>query len=181
MRDAGYEPQEPYSGAQARWKCIHIQCGEVVYPQLGNIKSGWGGCARKCTGKEKHSHEDATALMRSAGFEPLEPYPGRSKPWRCVHDTCGREVTPRYSSIVRGSGCSICSGNQIDPEQRVSLMRSRGLEPLEPYKNAHAPWKSIHIECGMEVSPTANSIIPGADAPRRHILHPTLYSVAGPA
>ena len=47
MISKGFQPQVPYSGTHKRWKCIHLDCGTVVYPQFTNIQSGHGGC-KKC-------------------------------------------------------------------------------------------------------------------------------------
>ncbi len=46
---------------------------------------------------QRLNHDEATALMRSAGLEPLEPFPGVDRPWRCRHARCGHEVSPTGS------------------------------------------------------------------------------------
>jgi DNA-directed RNA polymerase subunit RPC12/RpoP len=57
---------------------------------------------------------EAEAQMRAAGLEPLAPYPGILKPWRCRCATCGREVNPPLASIRhRGGGCRYCAGRAI--------------------------------------------------------------------
>lgn len=102
MRDAGLEPLEPYPGSDKPWRCRHQACGREVSPRLGNIAAGRQGGCRYCAGTASIPPEAAVALMRSAGLEPLEPYPGATPPWRCRHVPCGREVKPRYSYIKRG-------------------------------------------------------------------------------
>jgi hypothetical protein len=47
---------------------------------------------------------ETVPVMRTAGLEPLEPYPGRDAHWRCRCNTCGREVNPRFVSIRKGQG-----------------------------------------------------------------------------
>ena len=47
MLNAGLKPLEPYVNALAKWKCIHIPCGQVVYPKYNMIQNGRGGC-RMC-------------------------------------------------------------------------------------------------------------------------------------
>jgi hypothetical protein len=48
--------------------------------------------------------------MRTAGYLPLEPYPGADHRWSCRHTPCGREVTPRLSKIRAGEGgCRHCA------------------------------------------------------------------------
>lgn len=52
---------------------------------------------------------DAHAIMTAQGLEPLEPYGGSSKPWRCRH-RCGRIVTPTLSNVAAGRGvCRYCN------------------------------------------------------------------------
>ncbi|MCW2890415.1 MAG: hypothetical protein JWL58_7277 [Streptosporangiaceae bacterium] len=54
----------------------------------------------------------AAAVMRGAGVDPIEPYPGTSKPWRSVCLRCNREVTPQFRHVRSGmsSGCIYCGG-----------------------------------------------------------------------
>ena len=47
MRDAGYEPLEPYSKSSTAWRCIHTKCGNEVTPSYATIQQGNGGC-RTC-------------------------------------------------------------------------------------------------------------------------------------
>ena len=44
MLRAGYKPLEPYTKSHGKWKCIHIVCGEIVYPSYHGISQGQGGC-----------------------------------------------------------------------------------------------------------------------------------------
>ncbi len=54
--------------------------------------------------------EAAAAVMRAAGVEPIEPYRNSQSPWRCRCLSCGREVAPRYTDVVRGyGGCKWCA------------------------------------------------------------------------
>jgi hypothetical protein len=85
MRAAGFEPLEPYPGADRRWHCRHEPCGEVRTPTLNQIRSRGTAC-RPCTaaaaGRRLWTLEAAEAEFRQAGLEPLVPWPGSStKPW----------------------------------------------------------------------------------------------------
>lgn len=155
MRKAGFEPLEPYPGAGVPWRCVHDveTCGREVTPCYSSIQQGRKGC-RFCGGGAVDP-EDAMAIMRAADFEPLEPYPGSSKPWRCVHDieTCGREVTPTYNKIQQGrKGCRFCGGGAVDPEDAMATMLSAGLKPMEPYPGSKVRWRCIHLRCKREVT-----------------------------
>jgi len=102
----------------------------------------------------------AIAIMRRAGLKPLEPYVDSKKPWKCKHLKCGRIVLPTYNAIQRGQGgCIFCAGLAVDPKEAKKLFISKGLRPIEPYPGQNKlPWKSIHLQCGREVSPSYNLI-----------------------
>ena len=44
MLKAGLKPLEPYKGNNTKWKCLHISCGQVVFPLYSSVKRGQGGC-----------------------------------------------------------------------------------------------------------------------------------------
>lgn len=46
------------------------------------------------TGRPRKDPREPEEIMRAAGLEPLEPYPGSAAPWRCRHTACGREAPP---------------------------------------------------------------------------------------
>jgi hypothetical protein len=106
MRAAGFDPLEPYPGnAHRQWRCVCKQCGGESSPALHSVRRGTGCrfCARRLAADE------AVTTMRAACFEPLEPYPGSKKPWRCRCTTCGNESSPHLSSVSKGSRCRYCA------------------------------------------------------------------------
>jgi hypothetical protein len=153
MKKSGYEPLEAYPGADKKWRALHIPCGNVVQPRLTNVKRKEAGC-RYCSGTVPITEEEARELFLSKGFVPQEPFKGTHYPWVSIHGMCGKQISPRYKAVRAGlAGCKYCSGNKVDSEDAVALMNSKGFKPLEPFLNTHTPWKSIHVECGKEVSP----------------------------
>lgn len=160
MRDAGLEPLKPYPGSDKPWRCRNEACGSEVTPRLGDIAAGRQGGCGYCSGTAPIPPEEAVALMRSAGLEPLEPYPGATLPGLCRHVSCGREVKPRCSYTRRGgSPCRWCAHNApVDPDQATALMRSAGLEPLEPYAGTDVPWRCRCTTCGTIGTPTHGSV-----------------------
>jgi hypothetical protein len=44
MKKAKLEPLVSYPGSKINWKCKCMKCGEIVYPNFGDIKQGDGGC-----------------------------------------------------------------------------------------------------------------------------------------
>ena len=53
--------------------------------------------------------EDARTIMVGHDLQPLEPYPGSGRPWKCLH-SCGKVVTPTLSNVSAGKGvCRYCN------------------------------------------------------------------------
>ena len=177
MRSHGLEPVEPYPGSARKWRCIHVACGREVTPTYSDVRQGRTSGCRGCsirpqpTAKSSkptktrgptrtHSRStvdpaEAADFMASRGYEPLEPYPGRDKPWRCRHAQCGREVTPRYGNIKAGWGAA-----QLAPGAGRAI-RSRptdegsgpctpgGLPRQQQALALHSP--RVRASCGGEV------------------------------
>jgi recombinational DNA repair protein (RecF pathway) len=160
MRFNNLEPLEPYTNTQTPWKCRCLTCGKTVTPRHNSVQRGSGGC--KYCAKRFVDAEDAIILMRRAKFEPLEPFLGANKPWKCRCLRCGKTVQPSYSSIQRGQkGCVYCGGKKVDSKEAFNFMVSKGLTPLEPYKRADGQWKCRCIRCLKEVTPSYSSVRQG--------------------
>ena len=104
--------------------------------------------------------DEALQVMREAGYEPLEPYPGWFVPWRFRCSVCGTEGATRAHGVrQRGGGCKTCArkrsgaASRLDPGVVAAKMRERGLEPLEPYPGAAVPWPVRCMVCGDESRP----------------------------
>lgn len=152
------KPLEPYPGNKLPWKCIHLPCGREVAPRYNGLSRGQGGC--EACGKNMVSEEVAYALLKKNGYRPLIAFPGGSNPWKCIHEVCGTKVELRAAYLRKGAvGCSFCSKTKpITASQANRFFKSRGFRPLEPFKNARTPMKSLHLVCGREVSPTWGSL-----------------------
>jgi hypothetical protein len=158
LKKLGLKPLEPYPGNKSPWKCIHLPCGREVSPRYNGLTRGQGGC--QFCGKNMVSEEEAFSLLKQNKYKPLMDFPGGSNPWKCIHETCGTKVEVRAAYLRSGGvGCSFCSGTKpITATQAIKFFKSRGFTPLEPFKNAKTPLKSIHTVCGREVSPTWASL-----------------------
>lgn len=100
--------------------------------------------------------------MVAAGVKPIEPYPGRNKPWRSRCLTCDRIVTPRLDSVLRGrGGCKYCGGKEVHPADAESVMRDAGLSPLEAFPGSHHHWPCECLECGRTVAPSYHTVAMG--------------------
>ncbi|MDA9918017.1 hypothetical protein N9D44_01760 [Pontimonas sp.] len=133
------------------------RCRKVFFLLVNTVENGLG--CPYCN-QRRVDPNDAGEVMRSFGLEPLEPYPGTPHAkWRCRCAKCGNVVTPVWSHARHGRGiCPHCSGNIVNVEQAVELMRSRGLEPLVDFPGSVKPWLCRCDNCGKETSPQYNTI-----------------------
>jgi hypothetical protein len=165
MRNAGLEPLVPYPGSNAKWKCKHLKCGEIVYPMHSWIVAGSGGC-QKCGYKRsglkgRVSETLAIQVMKKAGLTPLTPYVGANKPWKSKCSKCKQIVSPHYSSIQGGTGCGVCAGKIVIPEMAIKLMKKANLKPLVPYPGGRTNWKCKCMNCGEIVYPNYGDVKQG--------------------
>ncbi|MER5336936.1 hypothetical protein [Micromonospora sp. NPDC002717] len=138
MRAVNLEPQEPFPGANKRWRCQCLTCGSFTQPTYSNVSNGGGGCEtcrRRKQGNSKRSRfaEEATERLRAAGYEPLVEYPGAAHPWRC-RCRCGRDTTVRIGNVDAGQrGCRRCavSGFNASKPAIVYLLHNAELQALK--------------------------------------------------
>jgi len=168
MQGAGLEPLEEYPGTTQMWRCLCLGCGREVSPTHDHVKQSGRGCKHcslKTRGLEHRiDPEEAASLMRAAGLEPLEPYPTIHTSWLCRCRSCHRKVDPSLNSVKRGARCRFCSGTAVDPDEAVEVMRTAGVEPLEPYPGANAPWLCECLTCGRHPRPRYGGVRQGRGA-----------------
>ena len=122
LAELNLEPLEPYVKSDLNWKCRCLLCGETVFPKLKNLQRGDGGCfkcgMKKAGLKNRLEEEKALAILRKAGFTPLEPYINALTKWKMRHNVCNAIVYPKLNSISNAdgktSGCAVCSGHQVE-------------------------------------------------------------------
>lgn len=159
------EPLEPYSGMTTPWRCRCLRCGVEVFVRAHDLKVS-GGCAAcghaEGGAKNRHPERVVVGLLRDAGFEPLEPYPGVMTPWNCRCLTCGKSTTKTLNDIKnRVLGCRWCLRLIVDPDSAVKIMRNAGLEPLTGYPGSSKPWSCRCLHCRTIVSPYYCSVVSG--------------------
>jgi len=166
MIKAGLKPLEPYKSFSAKWKCLHIECGQIIYPTYASIYRGQGGC-RSCgfkTGSAKRKNNDNKLMkvMTKAKLQPLEPYKNNHAKWKCKCLNCKKIVYPTFNYVNRtNSGCVYCSKRKVDEAEVMATMRRVKLKPLVPYKDNKSKWKCLCLVCQKTVYPIYNSIQKG--------------------
>lgn len=139
MRAAGYEPLAPYPGASKPWKSLCAGCETVRQPTLNSLRSKGARCQTCWTRSNLLPEGVVVEVMRTAGFEPLEPYTRSDAPWLCRCLGCEAEASPTYTMVRLGkAGCMAC---------RVSLSlpgRSAGL-----YVMVHEEFRAVKVGIGV--------------------------------
>lgn len=136
-------------------------CGRIQQRTINSFDKGKG--CKYCAGAFIDPDE-AYQLFRSKGLRPLVPYPGQAKArWLCECEVCGEQPSPSYTLLAIGqaSGCSFCSGKEVNPISAEKLMREHGFEPLVPYPGSLKPWKSKCSTCGKTPTPSYSSVKDG--------------------
>jgi len=170
VRKLGHTPLEPYRSALKPWKMQCGGCGNTIAPKYNSLQQGaWGCkfCGHKKAGAKRREigSKRAVALMRKAGYQPLEPYPGSNVPWKSRCMKCDALVQPRLGGIQSGQGgCRKCgiessAASRMHTAQDAKKIALRNkLKPLEPYKGNSKRWKCECLRCGKVSSPYFSAI-----------------------
>ncbi|ROO82924.1 hypothetical protein EDD29_0409 [Actinocorallia herbida] len=179
MIGKGVWPVSTWPGGSQRWLCVCMKCGEFVTPRYNNVmQPGRGGCEPcgrlSSAANRRLPAEASVAEMRTAGVEPIEPYPGIDAPWRCrcLSPLCPglwmgdpADIRPRLADVRRSvaSACKFCARVAIRPERATYEMIERGVEPIVPYPGAAAAWHCRCLTCNStDISPSyANVVLTG--------------------
>ena len=156
MKKSGLNPLTEYPGTHKPWKSKCTKCKKIVNPHFTSVAKG-SGCIY-CAGR-RVDESDVRKYFKSAGYDPIGPYPGAKRKWKAVHKPCASVVHPEYSKVKQGRGCPVCAGNQkVTEKNAIKLFTKNLLQPLEPFKNSQSPWKSKCLKCGKQVSPTYSKV-----------------------
>ena len=165
VKKLGHTPLEPYRSALKNWKMQCGGCGNIIAPRYNSLQQGaWGCkfCGHKKAGAKRREigSKKAVAMMRKAGCEPLEPYPGSHAPWKSRCMKCDALVQPRLGGIQSGQGgckrCGIASSAQtrmFTPREAKKIAIKNKMKPLESYKGSNKKWKCKCLRCGKVSSP----------------------------
>jgi recombinational DNA repair protein (RecF pathway) len=149
FRESGLEPQGKFPGPHVPWTSIHLACGRTTSPRYAAIQQGQGAC-KYCAGNAVNETE-AIDFMERKGLSPLVEFPGANMPWRCIHASCGKEVSPTYGSVRSGQGgCKFCGGRHLDQAEARAKIISLGFTPIDDYQ-PQSRWRVIHDKCGTEI------------------------------
>jgi hypothetical protein len=157
MLEAGFEPLDPFVNAQTNWRSKCIKCEMESSPRFSHVVNKGTGC-RFCS-SNKISETDATDLMKSGGFDPLEPYPGAQRPWLCRCLTCGLESKPTFAGVKHlGAGCKFCNRNQLSKNEIETRLDLQKLKLQGSYVSSRVAMELHCLNCNFDFSATLKQI-----------------------
>jgi recombinational DNA repair protein (RecF pathway) len=146
------QPLEPFKTSHSKWKSRCLRCENEISPSYHDIKQGSSGC--KYCAPNFVNIPRINEVMRKAGLEPQEKYPGSRASWKVKHTVCGRIFKVEYANIRKSSSCRYCAGKAVIPKEAVALMKKSGLHPLVPYPGSRKPWKCRCAVCKRIIYPS---------------------------
>lgn len=128
IRAAGWEPLEPYPGADVPWRVRHLACQMELHRSYNTIRSkpqSCNTCYRTAHGHHIWTVESATEVFREIGLTPLEPYPGSSTNRGARDMTCAGVRSLRdWETSPRGRGHATSADLTGSPMRSVLIPRS---------------------------------------------------------
>jgi hypothetical protein len=158
MRAANLKPLAPYPGTKTKWKCKCLKCGEIVYPNYGDIKQGDGGC--KYCGGHYVDPDIVFKTMIAKGANPQTPYKSAGARWHCICQICKRDIYPSWNSVREGRNpCAYCARKKVVPEEAEKRMIAAGIKPMVKYPGARNRWQCRCLKCKRIVFPDYSSVV----------------------
>lgn len=162
MLKAGLKPLEPYRSANEKWKCLHLDCGQIVFPQYSLIKRGQGGC-RPCsfvkTGiASRVSPEQAQMKLKKQKLELVDDYKWVDKrtSFRIKCLLCNKVYKVNWDTLGkkgRNKGCEKCARtsaglSQVTLEKHTQLLAKHNLEAIGKHTGNSDLVKVHCLVCG---------------------------------
>jgi hypothetical protein len=171
------EPIGEFPGTHKPWSATCKLCArqtQILFTSVrkriainpSNPAQGCESCVFKALGKTRLLQQvEVEKRLSTLGMRVTGNYLGAFDPISAICLTCGIEsdVYPGHA-FTKGYACSNCALKKRNDtfrkpqEEAFSEMLQKGFKPLEPYVTLNASWRSIHLECGNEVSPSLGHV-----------------------
>ena len=159
-----------YSGVNKKLRVRCEICGNEIDAIFAVISRDSGRGCKPCAVNESRVRyrmdlEEVRSRLKVSNMKLLGDYKNSNTPVACKCLKCGVVRNIRISVLIKGSGCRPCSLARAGKKRRTNeitafkTMRILGkVEPLEPYQNQNAKWKSRCLTCGSIVYPRLGSV-----------------------
>lgn len=180
VRAAGYEPLESYPGNRTTpWRVRCTTCDAERAPTLKSIRDGWQCKHRYTDISHSTTADEAADELQTASYEPLEPYPGKTKAtWRVRCTECGTRRTVTLNRVRSGERCK----HQRAPKQRPGYSNRASLpadriislyqagqslkEIAAAYDTSDNTVRRLLDDHGVERRPSHHKFVPRVRGPR---------------
>lgn len=110
----------------------------------------------------RFSQTDVKKILKKNHLEIQGRYINSTTPVKALCLKCNNVTYPRVDHVnSRGHQCGFCNGSKGAAAKAIEFAKKLGHEPLEPYRNALAPWKMKCGSCGNVISPRFNTLQQG--------------------
>jgi len=159
-----------YHGAEKKIRVRCEVCGNEIEAIFSVISRKSGRGCKPCAVNESRLRyrmdlNEVRSRLKASNMKLLGEYKNSNTPVACKCLKCGVVRNIRISVLLKGDGCRPCALAKAGKKRRTSefialeAMRKIGkVEPLEPYQNQNARWKSRCLTCGSIVYPRLGSI-----------------------
>lgn len=159
-----------YVGAEKKLRVRCEICGNEIDAIFSVISRDTGRGCKPCAVNERRLRyrmdlQEVQSRLKSSNMKLVGEYKNSNTPVACKCLQCGVVRNIRISVLLKSSGCRPCALAKAGVRRRTSeftaleTMRTIGkVEPLEPYQNQNARWKSRCLTCGSIVYPRLGSI-----------------------
>ena len=173
MIRAGLKPLEPYKNSITRWKCLHIACGTIVFPQYNAVRMGQGGC-RPCSFKKtglasRMSPEEALKKLQRQKLELVGKYKwvDRRTSFQIKCLLCSKVSNVNWGTLGkkgRNKGCEKCSRTsaglmQVTTEKHLELLTKHNLEAIGKHTGNSDLVKVRCLVCGKRKEVRRNFLL----------------------
>lgn len=159
-----------YRGAKEKLRVKCKLCKKEFEANWSVISGAKGRGCKNCAliqaaDKYKLKDHEIKKRLDRARMELIGKYKNSTTPVDCLCKQCGKVRRIRLSVLGRGGGCKPCGmktagiRRRTGQEMAIQIMREIGkVEPLEPYENQNAKWKSCCLICQKIVYPRLSSV-----------------------
>lgn len=160
---------DEYDGDRIKLRCECKICGNQWMASPGHLLRGRGcpSCAIKKQEKSKRKTQEqflSELSERNLGVTVLGSYKGANVPIEVKCKKCGYIWAPIPSSLLRGSGCPSCAGNQKKTHKQFVEQLQKvdpSIKVLGKYINTDTKIEVKCIKCGKTWFSTPNNLLDG--------------------
>ena len=170
MINKGLRPLEEYKGYKTPWLCKCLVCKKNKKISRESIRrrsrqfQGCIQCAKKSQNEKriKDSEEIVLKRFKDKNLKLLSAYKKARQSIKVECLICGHIFTTYGLRLSRQKyGCANCAGNYVNPIEARKFMMLNGYKPKVEFPGAHASWKSKHLLCGNNATPSYTTIRSG--------------------